>query len=70
MSLLIKLMAAEQTMEIGVYTGYSSLCVPIGDGLMLVRKRSCLALPIYRLLKYSTTHNKIQNTPYSLFTWL
>ena len=27
MSLLIKIMAAERTIEVGVYTGYSSLCV-------------------------------------------
>jgi predicted O-methyltransferase YrrM len=27
MSLLVKLMGAERTIEIGVYTGYSSLCV-------------------------------------------
>jgi predicted O-methyltransferase YrrM len=29
MSLLVKLMAAERTIEIGVYTGYSSLCVAL-----------------------------------------
>lgn len=61
MALLIRLMGAKKALEIGTFTGYSSLCiaralhalnrklhrdrrvdislVPIGDGLILARKK-------------------------------
>jgi len=42
MTLLVKLMGARKAMEIGVYTGYSGLCIATAlpaDGLTLAMKR-------------------------------